>query len=321
MSNRRSFIKNASLLTLGGLVVGGCQGKGAPAGAKDAAKGPKSFGLQIYSLFGELYAGDVATNLKKIGDMGYSYIELAGYGDRKVSGIDMLEFKKMTNDAGLKIVSSHVNPPAREYTKENFDMIADFWKKTAEAHAELGVKYLIQPGQPATRDVEETQYVGEVFNKAGEICNAAGIKFGYHNHSGEFARVVPKGEQQMVEGKEGRRVRNPNTKVVYDIFMENTDPALVLYELDVYWAVMGQNDPVEYMKRYANRIRVLHIKDRAVLGESGMMNFQKIFETAYANGINDFFVELEGVPGESSTKQFDSVKGCADYLINAPFVK
>ncbi|MDR1557951.1 MAG: sugar phosphate isomerase/epimerase, partial [Tannerellaceae bacterium] len=76
--------------------------------------------------------------------------------------------------------------------------------------------------------------------------------------------------------------------------------------------------PVAYMKKYADRIRVLHIKDVAVLGESGMMNFQKIYETAYANGIQDFFVELDGYSGGT---QFEGVKGCADYLLKATFVK
>jgi sugar phosphate isomerase/epimerase len=107
-------------------------------------------------------------------------------------------------------------------------------------------------------------------------------------------------------------------KVVYDGMLEATDPALVQFELDVYWAVMGQVDPVEYMKKYADRIRLLHIKDIAVLGEYGMMNFQKIFETAYANKIADFFVELENYP---DGPQFEGVKGCADYLMKAPFVK
>ena len=63
--------------------------------------------------------------------------------------------------------------------------------------------------------------------------------------------------------------------------------------MDVYWAVMGQQDPIEWLKKYPNRIKVLHIKDRAILGESGMMNFENIFRQAYANGIKDYFVELD----------------------------
>ena len=81
---------------------------------------------------------------------------------------------------------------------------------------------------------------------------------------------------------------------------------------------MGQNDPVAYMRKYADRIRILHIKDKEVLGQSGMMNFENIFKQAYANGIKDYFVELEGI---TTGTQFEGVKGCADYLLKAPFVK
>ena len=44
-------------------------------------------------------------------------------------------------------------------------------------HAKLGVKYLIQPGQPSTRSTEETAFVCEIFNEAGKIVKAAGIPF------------------------------------------------------------------------------------------------------------------------------------------------
>ena len=141
---------------------------------------------------------------------------------------------------------------------------------------------------------------------------AAGIPFGYHNHEMEFAKVNP----GSTEAKLGRRVKG---EYVYELFLKNTDPSLVFFEMDVYWAVMGQQDPVEWLKKYPNRIKVLHIKDRAILGESGMMNFENIFRQAYANGIKDYFVELEGMPDGRS--QFEGVKGCVDYLLKASFVK
>jgi sugar phosphate isomerase/epimerase len=81
---------------------------------------------------------------------------------------------------------------------------------------------------------------------------------------------------------------------------------------------MGQNDPVELLKKYADRIKVLHVKDRAVLGQSGMMNFEQIFKQFYANGFNDYFVELEGI---KEGTQFDGVKNCAEYLRKVSFVK
>ena len=242
--------------------------------------------------------------------MGYETIELAGYNNGKIGSVDMMEFKQMANDAGLQITSSHVNPPVREYTPENFDQICEYWKKTADDHAKIGVNYLIQPGQPATRNLEETMYVCEVFNKAGEIVKGAGIPFGYHNHDMEFAKVEPGGQQSTFG-------RGSKGETIYDLFVNNTDPDNVFYEMDVYWTVMGQNDPVAYMQKYPDRIKVLHIKDRSVLGQSGMMNFEQIFNQFGKNGYQDYFVELERVP---SGTQFEGVAGCADYLKNAPFL-
>ena len=300
MINRRNFLKNASLFTLGGLMAGKVGNAVAAQPATSAAfeaTAAKNIGLQIYSLGDELYK-DVPGGMKKLKKMGYQTIELAGYGKGKIRDIELMDFKKMADDAGITILSSHVT-------------IKEYWKKTADDHAKLGVKYLVQPGQPSTRNVEETKFVCEVFNEAGKIVKAAGIPFGYHNHDMEFAKVVPGG----TEMKFGRH--NKGEKV-YDIFLANTDPSLVFFEMDVYWAVMGQQDPVEYITKYADRIKVLHIKDRYVLGDSGMMNFEQIFKHFYANGHKDYFVEMEGT---GSGHQFEGVKKSADYLLKSSFVK
>ena len=98
MNNRREFLKNASLLTIGSWLIGG-RGSALLA-APQKITGKKSFGLQIYSLGGEL-TKDLANNMQKLKKMGYSYLELAGYGDGKVYGVEMMEFKKITEDAGL----------------------------------------------------------------------------------------------------------------------------------------------------------------------------------------------------------------------------
>lgn len=315
MTNRRNFLKQASIFTLGGLMAGnvGCANKaetkvaGAAADTKAAAK---KIGLQIYSLGKELYDG-LPERLQSLGKMGYTHLELAGFHEGKIGGVDMMEFKKYAEDAGLKITSTHMNPPVREYTKDNKAQIAEFWKKTADYHAKLGVDYIVQPGLPSTRSVEEVKRVCEVFNEAGDIVKKAGMKFGYHNHEMEFAKVTPGGTEHQF----GRHCKG---EVIYDLFLQNTDPSLVMFEMDVYWAVMGQQDPVAWLKKHADRIQLLHIKDSQVLGESGMMNFERIFQQAYANGIKDFYVELEGY---RSGTQFEGVKGCVDYLLKQPFVK
>ncbi len=316
MTNRRDFIRNASLLTLGGVFAGKASSMVASNPVAQKAMAGKNFGLQTYSVMAEL-AKDVPAGLKKIKSYGYAYLELAGYNDGKISGVSMADYKKMCDDAGLPIRCSHVNPPAREYNADTLGKITDFWKKTADQHASIGCKLLVQPGQPATRSVEEVAYIGEVFNEAGKICKAAGISFGYHNHDGEFARVVP-GGTAAITGRPGWGKQPEGIEVIYDGMVKNTDPSLVFFELDVYWAVMGQQDPLEYMQKYADRIKALHIKDRAVLGQSGMMNFEMIFKQAYTNKIDTFFVELEGIKGMT---QFEGIEGCAKYLKNVPFVK
>jgi len=315
MTSRRDFFKSASLLALGGLVAGKTDFATANNQAAQNILASKNIGLQIYSLGDELFK-DVPGGLKRLKQMGYRTLELAGYNNGKIRDISMPDFKKMCDDAGLKITSSHLNPPVREYTQQNRQQIADFWKKAADEHAAIDVKYIIQPGQPSTRSIEEVAQVSEVFNEAGKIAKAVGLSFGYHNHEREFSSVIA-GGTEMKFGRGAFR-KDDNAKIVYDEMMKNTDPSLVFFELDVYWCVMGQQDPVEYMKKYPDRITFLHIKDKSVLGQSGMMNFEMIYKQAYANGIKHFFVELEGIgPG----KQFEGVKGCADYLLKAKFVK
>ena len=311
MVNRRNFLKSASFLTLGGLVAGKAETLHAATPGVSETTAKKSIGLQIYSLGGEL-TQDVPTGMKKLKKMGYSTLELAGYNNGKINGVDMMEFKKMAEDAGLKITSSHVNPPTGEYTPDTRNTIMEYWKKTADDHAKLGVKYLVQPGQPRTRSVEEVAYVCDVFNEAGKIVKAAGIPFGYHNHDFEFAKVVPGGTGAVFG-------RHNKGEKIYDLFLKDTDPDLVFFEMDVYWTVIGQNDPVEYMKKYPDRIKLLHIKDRAILGQSGFMNFEMIFKQAYQIGVKEYYVELEGMP--DGRTQFAGVKGCADYLLKAKFVK
>jgi sugar phosphate isomerase/epimerase len=315
MTNRRNFLRNASLLTAGGLLAGR---SGQAAAARPAVAGPqaaKKIGLQIYSLGQELFE-DVPGGLKKLSQYGYKTLELAGYNDGKIGKLPMPEFKKLSDDAGLKIISSHLNPPVREYTKKNLQQIKDFWKKAVDEHARIDVPYVVQPGQPATRSIEETSYVGEVFTEAGKIAKAAGLSFGYHNHHMEFARVIAGGKESIFG--HGVPKKKPS-EIIYDLFVKNTDPAYVFFELDVYWIIMGQQDPVEYLKKYPTRIKLLHIKDKEVLGESGMMNFENIFKQAYVNGIEDWFVELEGL--RSRPTQFEGVKDCASYLLKAEFVK
>ncbi len=309
METKREFLKKLGLLTVGGMVAGSVSQAKAVTSVSSSPAANKKVGLQLYSLGREL-TQDVPGGLKKVAAIGYSTAELAGYGGGKFYGAELAEFKKMVADAGLKVTGSHVNPPVRKYTAENKGELADFWKKTVDDHAKLGVITLVQPGQPSIESNDDAKIVCEVFNKAGEIAKAAGIKWGYHNHSGEFQKAV-KEEDKGRRGVQG--------DIIYDLMLQGTDPKLVFFEMDVYWTVMGQQDPLDYFEKYAGRFPVLHIKDRSILGQSGMMNFENIFKKAYEKGLDEFYVELEGI--RSGMTQFEGVKLCFDYLNKAPFVK
>lgn len=324
---RRDFLKNISLMTAGGLLAGKASAAMVAPNAEAAPmpNASKSFGLQIYSLQQELY-DDLPARLKEVKAMGYEKLELAGYGKSKIGKVDMMEFKKMVEDAGLKIVSSHVNPSVegvpfvREYTKELTPKIMEYWKATAADHAKLGCKYLIQPMMPSIENHDDAKLVCDVFNQAADVIKAEGIAtgFGYHNHNMEFNRVATEEQKAKLKGNPFAAFMKVGDQI-YDLMLRDTDPSKVYFEMDVYWTVMGQNDPVEYLQKHADRIKVLHIKDRAVFGQSGMMNFEMIFKQMYANGIQDYFVELEKMP--DGRTQFAGVKDCAAYLEKAPFVK
>ena len=311
METKRTFLKKLGLLTVGGLVGGAVTPSMASESKSISSARKKSIGLQLYSLGREL-TDDVPNGLKKVVKIGYSTAEMAGYRDGKMYGYEMSEFKKLADDAGLKLTGSHVNPPVRKYTRSNMADIADFWKKTVDDHVKCGVKTIVQPGMPHMETPDDVSLVAEVFNNAGELTKAANIKWGYHNHSHEFDRVSNPNESQSNN-------RRPSGKIIYDLMLEDTDPNLVFFEMDVYWTVMGQQDPLEYFEKYAGRFPILHIKDRSILGRSGMMNFKNIFNKAYENGLDEFYVELENI--RENITQFEGVKQCCDYLNKAKFVK
>ncbi len=306
METKREFLKKLGLLTVGSVVAGSVSPAIASESKNNISAAKKSVGLQLYSLGREL-TSDVPAGLKKVVDIGYTTAECAGYREGKMYNYEMEDFSKIAKDAGLNITGTHVNPPVRKYTKENASEIADFWKKTVEDHLKLGVKTVVQPGMPEMETKDDVAMVCEVFNKAGEIARAAGIKWGYHNHNREFDRIGGAGENRR------------GGEIKYDLMLNGTDPGLVFFEMDVYWTVMGQSDPLEYFEKYAGRFPILHIKDRSVLGQSGMMNFENIFKKAYENGLDEYYVELEGI--REGMTQFEGVKLCYDYLNKAPFVK
>ena len=272
---------------------------GLPANAKK-----KEIAFQMYSvrdLIGDpgKYAKNHESALKQLSAMGYTAVEAAHYGDGTLYGVTPEQFKADIEAAGLKVLSSHVghNLNDEELASGNFQGALAWWDQCIAAHKAAGMKYLVNPGVNYPRNLKEAQVICDYLNKIGERANAAGLKFGYHNHSHEFNKV---------EGK-----------VWYDYMIEHTDPTKVFFEMDVYWAVRGQVSPVEYFKKYPGRFTLLHIKDHTEIGQSGMVGFDAIFKNAETAGLKGWVVELEH---GSSADILEGMKLSADYLKAAKFV-
>ena len=329
--NRRNFLKGASLLSLGALAA--CQTKEAVP-AEPVINTNKGLGLQIYTLGPELTQGDLSANMKRIREMGIKNLELAGYSadQHNISGVSLDDFKKIAADNDLKIVSSHVTPSilmaglfgppssAKPKTlKQMENDVKEFWKPVVEDHAKLGVEYLVQPMMPprTVNCIEDAKDFANLLNVSGEVVKAGGIQFGYHNHNMEMAKVSADSKAAVLGDLFAGMALGQGAQIIEDVYMDNTDPSKVIFELDVYWTVMGQQDPVEWLTRRADRIKMLHIKDFMVLGASGAMNFKNIFEKFYANGNKYFFIEIEDT---NSGKQFERLEQSALFLNTSDFV-
>jgi sugar phosphate isomerase/epimerase len=101
--------------------------------------------------------------------------------------------------------------------------------------------------------------------------------------------------------------------------MQHIAPENMFWQMDTYWCVMAQQSPVQYFKKYPGRFAMLHIKDHYELGQSGMLGFDAIFNSADTAGLQDYVVEMEGTDG--SIDIMEGVRRCAEYLNNAKFVR
>ena len=330
MSNRRTFLKNLSLISLSGFVGERAFASNQPSfmGSEIPSvmntEGKKQMGLQTYSLGQELLK-DMPNGLKRLAKMGYTELEIFGYkedsgkfGDysrTNTTFIDPQNYFDMADNAGLVITSSHLTPMIQDYTKENMPKFEEFWKKATDVHFKLNAKYMVQPSLPRIQSEDDAKRVADIFNRAGEITKEANITFGYHNHSNEFKTISKDGVQDIPKSP----FEKPQGPFIEELLLKNTDPEKVSFELDVYWAMMAQQDPVEWIRKYPKRFKLLHIKDRWIIGDSGMLNFANIFKAGYQNGMTNYFVELEGNPDNRS--QFEGVEQSAMYLKKASFVK
>jgi sugar phosphate isomerase/epimerase len=292
MQSRREFIKRASMMIAGGIAVpsliSSCTGSSASA---------KYLGLQLYSLRDMVRDEGIRKVLEVVSKMGYNSLETAGYNDGKIYGENPGDLKKMVDDLGMKLTSAHLG---RNISGDH-DADMAWWNKAVEAHNAAGMKYMVMPSSPLSGEnatLDNVKRYGEYFNEIGLIAAGASLQFGYHNHNFEF--------ENKIDGVP-----------VYDLMLENTSADHVLFQLDVYWIKRGGFEPVDYMKKYAKRIKILHIKDETAIGAQNTVSYKDVFDQAYVNGIKDWYVEVE----RYDTTPEEDVKKSADYLLGADFVK
>lgn len=268
--------------------------------AEEITAPSKEMAVQLYSarqLIGspELFANNHEYVLGRLSQMGYTGAEAASYSDGLFSGMEPEDFKAALNKAGLELVSSHTTRvlSSDELSSGNYEAAMKWWDQCIEAHKKAGIPRLVMSYSPKLDTEAELKVMAEYLNAIGSRCNAAGIRFGYHNHAHEFAKVG-------------------NTTMM-DYFIANTDPAKVFIEMDVYWAVVGGAAPVEYMHKYPGRFELLHIKDKKEIGQSGMVGFDAIFRNFDKAGTKGFIVEME----EASTQNIlKGLRESALYLRN-----
>lgn len=265
----------------------------------------KQMAVQLYSvrdLIGnpELYAQNHEEVLKAIADMGYTGVEAANYNDGLLYGVTPEEFKADIEAAGMEVISSHISRQLspEELASGDFSESLAWWDKAIADHKAAGMRYIVCPWMSVPETLKDLKTYCDYYNEIGRRCKASGMEFGYHNHAHEF---------QKVEGE-----------VMIDYLLQNTDPELVFFQMDVYWVVYGHASPVEYFNKYPGRCKVLHIKDAMEIGQSGMVGFDAIFNNAEAAGMAEFIIEVEGCRNE---KALEGLRVSSDYIMSAPFVK
>jgi sugar phosphate isomerase/epimerase len=256
----------------------------------------KNIGLQLYSLRDSIMR-NVPGTLEKVSKMGYTFVEAASYRNGKFYGMDPVEFKKLCEANRLAFLGSHTGHDLPDST--NYEETMAWWDQCIDAHVAAGVKWIVQPsmGGIGYESLKGLKKYCDYFNAVGEKCKAKGILFGYHNHDKEFRTVL-------------------DSITVYDFMLQNTDPAKVMFEIDLYWCVVGGKNPVDYFASYPGRFFLWHIKDEAEVGTSGKIDFASIWTHAAQSGMKYGIVEVE----RYNFEPFESCKMSLQYLNNSDFV-
>lgn len=246
-------------------------------------------GLQLYSVRNQL-PKDFDGTLHQLSAAGYKEVEAAGYFDKTAA-----DFGNALQKAGLKCISTHHQ---LVQLKTQLDQLIEYGQA-------LGLEYMIcswagvhrDPTRTGDLNLDDWRYVADQFNAIGAKVQAAGMTFGYHNHTIEF-------------GKE-------NGVVFFDELLKRTDPKVVSFEMDCGWVVVGGHNPVEYLGKYPERFPLMHVKDmvkepdgkwRNVVMGKGSIDYKPILRAA--TGLKHYFIEQEEFTNDPMTE----LREDADYM-------
>lgn len=248
----------------------------------------KKLGIQLYTVRDYMNTSDdIRATFKKLKAMGYDQGQTAG------CAIPFAEFGKIAAEEGIEIVGTH----------EDFRNLYDNTEQAIKDHQALGTTNMGIGGMPGEfyESEEKTLEFCKYANTIGERIKPYGMKFTYHNHSGEFKKFG--GSDTMM-----------------DILLKNTDPETVSFVMDTYWVQHGGGDVCRWIEKFAGRIDILHLKDMRVkvwdpeISEIGNGNlcWGEILKVAEETGVKSIVVEQDC--NWMNDDPFESAKISADYL-------
>jgi sugar phosphate isomerase/epimerase len=241
--------------------------------------------IQLYTLR-DLLAADLEGTLAALARIGYRRVEHAGFHGRTAA-----QFRAALERAGLRATSGHQGIP------QPFDAAA--WQAQINDAVTIGQRYIVNPASPILffppdGDLSKIRslptaaawraYAADL-NQAGAMARAAGLRLGYHNHFWEFTQAL----------------EDDTPLVAYDILIAETDPRLVHFEVDLYWAWFAHRDPVQLLADVGDRIRQFHVKDMRFVNHAptftdpgtGVIDFARIFRAAGDPRRHEYIVERD----------------------------
>ena len=267
--SRRTFIRNSALTAMALSIPFSNE-------LMAMVKPNPTFGIQLWSVKMALDKDPMGV-LKLLSKSGYKKVESFEGMKGMFWGMKNTEFKKVMDDLGMNMVSSHCNDTGD---------FKSFERKAAEA-GEIGMKYLICAHKGPQKSIDNFKQFAEEFNECGKIAKKHGLRFAYHNHDYSFIPM--------------------NGIVPQDVLMENTDKDIVDFEMDLYWTRVANIDPVAYMKRYPNRFKLVHVKDlvktntaigheSCIIGK-GTIDYKTLLPLVAKQGVQHMYAEQEDYRG------------------------